>query len=172
MGAKQMSNMAPFSFTKLKTFETCPRQGFAKYVSRELPYVESEAKNRGNEFHAAMDSRVTHGTPITGEYAWAEDYVPMKQRECDLLFTEIPLHINFAAEPLPEGHDKAERWFTAKIDVLQIEDDDVCWLIDWKTGKPWEDPDQLNLYSVVVKAHYPHVRHWRGFYVWLREQRI
>jgi hypothetical protein len=167
-----MTNLLPWSFSKLKAFEICPRQGYAKYISRELPYVETEAQHKGNEFHKAMEDRIKEGMPILGEYAWAEDYVPRQVKPDDILLAEVPLDLNVNGEPLPKGHAKHERWFTCKIDVLQIEDDDVCWLIDWKTGKPWEDSDQLNLYSVVVKAHYPHVRHWRGFYVWLREQRV
>jgi len=160
--------LTPWSYTKLRAFETCPRKGRAQYISRELPYRESEAAREGNKVHKLLEDRVSEGAPLPAEYAWLEAFIPVKAKEDDILIAEPWLHIGEDGHPCK----RTNAWFTAKIDLLNIEDMDLAVIIDWKTGKPWEDPDQLNVYAALVKAHYPYVRHWRGFYVWLKTKAI
>jgi hypothetical protein len=166
-GANLM-NLLPWSYTKLTSFERCPRYGRAKYITKELPYVESEAAKEGKELHAAVDAYVGEGEPMPPKWSWAVDYIP-QNKEGDLLLSELEIFIDSRGEPCTKVN---EPWFWFKLDMLQIEDADIAWIMDWKTGKPWEDPEQLNVYSSGVKAHYPYVRHWRGMYIWLKERRI
>jgi RecB family exonuclease len=161
-----MTNLLPWSYTKLTTFERCPKLGYARYIAKTLPYVESEAARLGNEVHAALEKLIVDGVPLPEKWAWVGEFVP-ETKPGDVVRAEDWFNFNMDNQPTP-----ARSWFTTKIDFLQIEDGDVAWVLDWKTGKPWEDPDQLNVYATAVKAHYPHVRHWRGMYVWLRERRV
>jgi len=159
-------NLLPWSYSKLTSFERCPRYGRAKYIDKSLPYVESPAAKEGNECHAAIEAHVNNSEPLPAKWTWVQQFIP-DYKAGDTLKAEGWLNVNADGTPAPR-----KSWFTTKIDLLQIEDGDIAWIIDWKTGKPWEDPDQLKCYSVAVKAHYPHVRHWRGMYVWLKEKRV
>jgi hypothetical protein len=128
--------------------------------------VESEAAKLGNEVHTVLEEHIKEGTSLPEKWAWLADFVPSWEAG-DTVRAED--WFNFSQNNQPT---LTRSWFTAKVDLLHIEQEDVAWILDWKTGKPWEDPDQLNTYSVAIRAHYPHVRHWRGMYVWLKERRI
>ena len=160
-------SLLPWSYTKLTTFERCPKLGRARYIDRTLPYVESEAAKEGNRVHNAIEHYVRGVAELPEDLTWVTDFIPSKQSEDDLICAER--WFNFSIENQPTY---TKDWFTAKVDLLQIEDGDIAWIIDWKTGKPWEDPDQLNVYSTAIKAHYPDVRHWRGMYIWLKERKV
>jgi PD-(D/E)XK nuclease superfamily len=162
-----MNSLLPWSYTKLTTFERCPKLGRARYITKTLPYIESEAAKEGNRVHDAIEHYVKDGVALPSDLTWIIDFIPSKRYEVDILSVERWFNFN---EHNQLTHSKS--WFTAKIDLLQIENGDIAWIIDWKTGKPWEDPNQLNIYSTAVKAHYPKVRHWRGMYVWLKLKKV
>ena len=162
-----MTSLLPWSYTKLTTFERCPKLGRAKYIDKTLPYVESEAAKEGIRVHDAIEHYVRDGAALPKDLEWVTDFIPGKKYEDDIICVERWFNFSEFGQPI---HTKG--WFTTKVDLLQIEDGDIAWIIDWKTGKPWEDPDQLNVYSTAIKAHYPRVRHWRGMYVWLKERKV
>ena len=161
-----MTSLLPWAYSKLTMFERCPKLGRAKYITKELPYVESEAARLGNEVHDALEKFINNAVPLPEKWAWVSEFVPPYEAG-DTFVAERWFNFNEHAQPTP-----GRSWFTTKIDLLQIEDEDIAWIIDWKTGRPWEDPDQLNIYSTAIKAHYPRVRHWRGMYVWLKERKV
>jgi hypothetical protein len=162
-----MTSLLPWSYTKLTTFERCPKLGHARYISKTLPYVESEAAKEGNRVHNAIEHYVRDGAALPKDLEWVTDFIPSKKYEEDIICIERWFNFD---EQNQLTHSKS--WFTTKIDFLQIEGGDIAWILDWKTGKPWEDPDQLSTYSVAVKAHYPRVRHWRGMYIWLKDRKV
>jgi hypothetical protein len=51
-------------------------------------------------------------------------------------------------------------WARGIADLLIIDDDNLtAWVADWKTGNnKYPDRDQLRLMSLLVFAHYPHIR--------------
>lgn len=53
------------SFTKIETFETCPRQYAEKYIWKTVPYKETPTTRWGNQVHKAMEDYVLNGKPIT-----------------------------------------------------------------------------------------------------------
>lgn len=162
-----MTSLLPWSYTKLATFERCPKLGYARYISKTLPYVESDVAKEGNRVHNAIEHYIRDGVALPNDLEWIVDYIPEKKYEGDIVAVER--WFNFDQENRL-AHTRS--WFTTKVDLLHIEAGDIAWIFDWKTGKPWEDPDQLNIYSTAIKAHYPHVRHWRGMYVWLKPRKV
>ena len=163
-----MSELAPWAFTKLKAFETCTRQGYSRYITREYPFTETEAMINGRNIHKMMEDRINDGTPFTPEFAWLEQFIPTPT-DGNELAAEVELGITVEGEPC--SFYENDCFFRGKLDVLNLEDDH-CFIGDWKTGKPYEDPDELNIHAMLVKAHYPNIKHWRGFYVWLRTQKV
>ena len=56
--------------------------------------------------------------------------------------------------------DAANMWVRGIADLLIIDDDGLtAWIVDYKTGNnKYPDRDQLKLMSLLVFAHFPHIR--------------
>lgn len=169
-------NLAPWSFTKLRAFEQCPRAGRARYVTKDMPWVDTVAKDKGREYHEAFERYINDNVPLPDSMADCAEFVPMRSTGDTYSFeAEVELGITEEGEPCA-FHDPFV-WFRCKLDLLDISlngtgHPDLAFIIDWKTGKKWEDPDELHLHAMTAKAHYPEVRHWRGMYVWLRDHKV
>ena len=48
----------------------------------------------------------------------------------------------------------------------------TAYLADWKTGNVKEDPFELEVQAVLLKAKYPEIQKVMGQYVWLKEMRL
>ena len=162
-------NILPLAYTKLKAFETCPRQGFARYVSREYPFAKTEAMEKGTAVHEAFEDRIKHAVPFDPDMLYCEQFIPHITDSTTVMEAELELGITRDNEPC--NFSDPECYFRGKIDLLNVEGD-TAFIIDWKTGKPYEDSDELHLHAMLAKAHYPEPKHWRGLYVWLRERRV
>jgi hypothetical protein len=60
----------------------------------------------------------------------------------------------------PTGFKSADVWVRGIADILIVDDDNLtAWVGDWKTGNnKYPDRDQLVLMSLMVFAHFPHIR--------------
>ena len=159
----------PLAYTKLKAFETCPRQGYARYISKEYPFKPTPAMDYGNKVHEAFKDRINNDTPFPSDLVWLEQFLPSHTMDTSVYEAELPLAVDRDCNPC--SFYDGECFFRGKLDLFNVEGD-TGYVIDWKTGKPYEDPDELNLHAMVAKASYPKVKHWRGFYVWLRNRTI
>jgi hypothetical protein len=158
-----------WSYTSLAAFENCPRQGYARYIAKTYPFVETEAMREGKRVHKAFENRIKNDEPFPDDLAYCEQFIPTRTLDTVLIGSEISLGIDmdFAAC----GFFDSDCFFRGKLDLLNIEGD-TAFIIDFKTGKPYERDDELQLHAMLAKTAYPDVKHWRGFYVWLRNRKI
>ena len=63
-----MSKAAPWSFSRIKAFEQCPKQFYHEKVLKQYPFRETEAMRYGTEFHKACEDYVGEGTPIPAKF--------------------------------------------------------------------------------------------------------
>ena len=62
-----MSKAAPWSFSRIKAFEQCPKQFYHEKVLKQYPFRETEAMRYGTEFHKACEDYIGEGTPDPAE---------------------------------------------------------------------------------------------------------
>jgi hypothetical protein len=62
----------PVSQTALSTFQNCPRMFEAKYVTKEVAFVPSEASMFGNRLHSALEIRIRDHVLLPQEFAHLE----------------------------------------------------------------------------------------------------
>ena len=67
----------------------------------------------------------------------------------------------------PTGFFDKDVWLRCVVDYGNVLPTKVA-LLDWKTGKPKEDFDQLGLFAGAGFALYPHVETINTAYVWLK----
>jgi hypothetical protein len=63
-------------------------------------------------------------------------------------------------------------WMRGVLDVA-IVNGDHAWMGDWKTGNSkYENPMELQIHAMLLKAHMPQAASITGNYIWLKENRI
>ena len=60
-----MTKVAPWSFSRLKSFEQCPKQFYHEKILKAFPFVQTEAILYGNEFHKAAENFIGKKVNVT-----------------------------------------------------------------------------------------------------------
>lgn len=160
--------LIPWSFSKMQTYETCPRQYEAKYVTKSVKYVQNDSAVWGDYVHKCLENYIRNGTPLPSNVA-------MYQKFADALRARWPRAHIIAERALAlnsylmeTGYYDGDVWVRAKIDVTILEGNEAA-VFDWKTGKVKEDPKQLMFYALLVFCLYPDVQRVRSAFVWLKD---
>lgn len=161
--------LPPVTYTFHRNYENCPRKAWHINIAKDLPKEDSEAMRWGNQVHKALDERISKGKPLP---ATMEKYEKFCNHGAHVVKTELKLGIRENGRPC--GFFDSDVWARGVID-LDIDSwgglqRDVIW--DWKTGKKREDPGELELHAVLLKAHKPKVEKIVGYYVWLQEMAL
>lgn len=51
-------NAAPWSFSKIKAFQQCPKQFYHEKIIKQYPFKMTDAVRYGNEFHKAAENYI------------------------------------------------------------------------------------------------------------------
>ncbi len=156
-----------YSFTLLKTADTCLHKCYRMYVKKDIPYFETPEMKWGNEVHSAMEYRIG-GKPL-----------PLHMQHWEPL---VAAYVERGAKPekktgitkegKPTGFFDKNVWLRCKIDTTMLNGTAV-FLADWKTGNSkYEDPFELEIQALTLKAAIPQISKIAGHYVWLKENRV
>lgn len=156
------------SYTMLRNYENCPRKAHHIHVLKDLPKEDSEAMRWGIAVHKAMEQRINHGTALPKEM---EAFEPIVAPVAPGARGTAELDLGIKEDGSPCGFFDKGVWLRGKLDVV-LQAHDRALLLDWKTGKPREEPEELRIQGVLLKAHFPEVRTIKGRYVWLAEKRL
>lgn len=154
------------SHSFLSTFEKCPKQAWHRYIARDVPYVETEAIKYGNDVHKAFELRINENSPMPEYLSSYESLVEALGPSC---FAELELGVT--EEGKPTSFTATNCFMRGKVDVLKI-DENKGFILDWKTGRKWEDPSELQRHAILIHAHFPQLEELSGAYMWLKEMRL
>ena len=84
---------------------------------------------------------------------------------------EVELALGCTEIGHPCGFWDAECRLRTRLDVVSYMDRGAV-IVDWKTGKPWEDPLELKIQALLLKIHKPEIELMLGMFYWLRENRV
>jgi len=164
-----------WSYSAMNTFETCPRQYHAKYVTKEVPFVQNAAAKWGDDVHKALENNIKSGLPLPSNMQMYERFLEaIKIRAGQMsgdLIAEQPVALTKDLQQVSWFTKKSAKnpvWFRLKVDVSIISGE-YAELFDWKTGKMKDDPDQLHLYALVVFILHPEINKANVGYVWLKD---
>ena len=152
--------------TSMGTFNSCPLMFKEKYILKKHPFVESEASRYGNRFHKAAEDRLLHDIPEPAEFLEFKPVFDAIRSLPGKLMAEAELATDRQWEPTPYRNWGAKE-LGCKIDVLSI-DGDYARIIDWKTGKRYDDPLQIDINALTVMANFPDVNRIRAKYVYTK----
>jgi hypothetical protein len=155
-----MTKAGAWSYSRMKGFETCPKQYYHVNVLKEYPFEETVATRYGNEFHKAAELYIKDNQPVPGKFAEFEPILQSLRDKPGDKHCELKLGLTADLEPC--GFFAKNVWFRGVVDLLII-DGDRAFIVDYKTGKSakYADPDQLELMALTVFAHYPQSKRLR-----------
>lgn len=164
-----MTNILPWSYSSLSAFETCPRRFKLTRITKEVKEPPSEAMNHGNEVHKALENHINGVAPLPDKY---KSYRNMVDRVIAAPGDKL-VEFKFAltSSYKPTTFFAPDAWVRGVIDLGVVNDTSAV-ILDWKTGKPKPDADQLKLFAVAAFAQYPHMEKVKTGYVWLAHNKI
>ena len=151
-------SIAPWSFSKAKAFDTCPKQFYHVNVLKEYPFEETEATRYGTEFHKACEDYIGTDTPLPKKFGFIEPTLNALNNKRGVKICEKKLGLTEDLEPC--GFFDKRVWFRGIADLIIV---DVlagaAWVVDYKTGRSskYADKGQLELMALSVFKHYPEV---------------
>ena len=153
-----MTNVAPWSFSKIKSFEQCPKQFYHEKILKEYPFVPTQATIYGNAFHKAAELYIKDGTALPDEFQFAQEFLDKLADKRGVKFCERKMGITEDLKAC-SFYDKRV-WFRGIADLLIVDVlGDVAWIVDYKTSKSskYADKGQLELMALAIFAHYPKI---------------
>lgn len=164
-----MSNLVAFSYSRLNSYETCPKKFHAVSVAKSIKEEESDATSYGTELHLAFAAYFKKGKPLPLHMKQYEKYLKLIKAAPGTFITEQQLAINADYE--------ATGWFDRDVYARIISDLTVLngksgILFDWKTGKVQKDFTQLRLAGAVMFLLVPELEKLTLCYFWTKTKEI
>jgi len=154
---------APWSFSKMKNFDTCPKQFYHVTVLKEHPFVETEAVRYGSAFHKAAEDYIGEGKPLPPAFDFAKPVLDsLNSKRGDKL---VERKMGLTADLEPCSFYAKDVWFRGIADLLILDHNaETAWVIDYKTGKSarYADKGQLELMALTVFKHFPDIKKVRA----------
>ena len=150
-------SVSPWSFSKIKAFEQCPKQFYHMKITKEYQDKETEAMLYGTLFHEAAENFMRDDTPIPKKFDFVEKALIRLKNMPGEKLCEYKLGVTENLEPCEFFADDV--WFRGIADLIII-DDDTAWVVDYKTGKSarYADTGQLELMALATFKHFPQVK--------------
>jgi PD-(D/E)XK nuclease superfamily len=160
------------TFTSLNDYRVCPKRFYHKYVAKDCPQeVKSSQQKGGSNLHDSLRKRIKLREPLPEEHAHLESVVSQVEMfDTDSIkYIETEMAIDFEGKKI--GYNDHRALLRSKPD-LAICNAPVAVLVDWKSGNVWEDPLELCIQALLLRAHRPELTMISGLYVWLKLPKI
>lgn len=153
--------MPAWSYSRIKAFETCPKQFYHLKVNKDYVEPETEAMSYGTQFHSAAEEYIRDGKPLEHRFEYARPALDALNARAGEKLCELRMGLTEDLEPCDFFAKNV--WWRGVVD-LAILKDSVAHVIDYKTSKSarYADPGQLELMALAVFKHYPEVELVRG----------
>ena len=164
---EQFAKPLVYSYTLLKTADTCLYKCFRQYVKRDLPFDKTPEIDWGNKVHEAMEYRLG-GKPLpAGMQHWEPLAVVYVERQA-----RPEKKTGITKDGKPTGFFDKDVWLRCKIDATMLRNTAV-FISDFKTGSSrYEDPFELEIQALTLKAAIPQIDRIAGHYAYLKENKI
>ena len=158
-----------WSFSRLNSYETCPKKFWHESVRKDVPFEESEAMRYGKLVHKALELRVGKGKPMPLNLRYLEKYAKALADSAGDKLTEQQLAID--ADFNPCGWFDKQTWCRAILDLAIVNGTHAV-VFDYKTGKISSDFTQLRLAAVLLMLHMPELQTAELAYLWTKDKKI
>lgn len=148
------------SYSSLHAYDDiCPYRYYRTYVVRDIKYVETPERRKGNQTHDALALRIG-GKPLPPDLQHLEKYAkPLDGRGAK---PEGKVAINLDGKVV--DYFAADVFLRGALDVTMTHGA-IGYILDWKDGKSrWVKRFELDVHAVLLKAKYPNLdRIWAQY---------
>lgn len=158
-----MSDIAPWSFSKIKAFEQCPKKFYHLKVAKDYKEVETDAMRYGTEVHSAAEHYVRDGVEIPKAYAYIKPALDALLAKKGERLCEYKMGLTEKLEACSFFDDDV--WWRGIADLIILDaENNTAWVVDYKTGKNarYADKGQLELMALSIFKHFPVVKSVRA----------
>jgi len=150
-------SIAPWSYSKIKAFEQCPKKFYHLKVAKDYSEPETEAMRYGTEFHLACEEYVRDDKPLPPQFGFVKDSLDALIAKQGEKLCEYKMGLTANLEACDFFADDV--WYRGIADLI-ILDGDLAWVVDYKTGRSDKHADvgQLELMALAVFKHFPDVK--------------
>ena len=147
-----------WSHSSLKDFEGCARRYHEIKVLKNYKFQETDATRYGTDLHKAAEDYLADGVVLPPQFAFVKDVLDVLDKKPGRKLTEHKMALTETLHPC--AWDAPDVWVRGIADLLIIDDENLtAWVVDYKTGNNrYPDREQLVLMSLLVFAHFPHIR--------------
>ena len=159
--------LMPQSPSSVSTYNTCPKQYQAKYITKEVVFKSTAETERGTRWHKQLEDRLRDKLALPEETAVFEPLI----RRLELMKGEKLAETRFGITADFKPCDYKQRWYGGTADVVVLNHEDrKAVIFDYKTGKVKDNEDfrkQLTNYALMAFIAYPHIQQIRVAYIFL-----
>jgi len=150
-------SVAPWSFSRLKSFEQCPKQFYHMKIAKDYTEGETDAMRYGTEAHLVAEEYIRDGKPVPSKFAYMKDVLEALNRRRGNKITEIKMGLTQELEPC--AFRSKDVWWRGIADLV-ITDGSTAWIVDYKTGKSakYADKGQLELMALATFKFFPDIK--------------
>ena len=164
-----MANVVPWSYSSLSAFETCPRRFKLTRLTKEVVEPQTEATLHGNLVHKALELATKGTQQLPEKYGQYQPIIDRVTARPGKRLVEFKFGLTKNLRPA-EFFGK-DVWVRGVIDFGLLTTKTAV-ALDWKTGKPKSDADQLKLFAGVMLRTYPYLEAVKTGYVWLAYNKV
>lgn len=154
-----LTSIAPWSFSKAKAFDQCPKQFYHMKILKEFEDVETDAMRYGTLMHEAAEHYVRDNTPLDPQFEYVKGALDALVSIKGERLCEYKMGLTETLEPC--GFFANEVWWRGIADLVILDaENGRAWVVDYKTGKSarYADKGQLELMALAVFKHFPVVK--------------
>jgi hypothetical protein len=131
-------------------------------VLKNYPRVETEATLYGTQLHEQCELNIRDGRELDVSFGFLRPALEVLNSMPGRKLTELEMGVR--EDLTPCAFDAPDVWCRGIADLVIIEDDNLtARVFDYKSGSDrYPDTDQLMLMSLLIFAHFPHVRQVSG----------
>jgi hypothetical protein len=147
-----------WSHSSLKDYEGCARRYHEVKILKKYPFKETQAVIYGKELHKAAEDYIGKSEPLPEQFEFIQPTLDALVAKPGRKLVEYQMALTENLQPT--GWFEKNVWVRGVADLLIIDDDNLtAWVVDYKTGNnKYPDREQLKLMSLMVFAHFPHIR--------------
>jgi ATP-dependent exoDNAse (exonuclease V) beta subunit len=161
--------MTAWSYSYLQAFETCGRRFYLTKILKTVVEPQTEATISGNQVHKAIEQHIKGEQWLPEKY---KRYIPIVEAvKASPGIKHVEYKFGLTKQLHTTGFFAKDVWVRGVYDLAAVKPNTVT-IVDWKTGKPKSDTDQLELFAVTAFSVFPHAKTIRTAYAWLGHDRL
>jgi CRISPR/Cas system-associated exonuclease Cas4 (RecB family) len=164
-----MSGVTAFSYSRLNSYEECPKKYHAISVARSIKDIPNEHTQWGTDVHLAFKEYFKSGKPLPLQMKQYEKFLAQIKAFPGEFICEQKLAINTNYEPTGWLDKDVYCRIISDLTILNGRQG-IMW--DWKTGKPKDDFTQLRLAGAVMFLLVPELQRINLCYLWTKTKEI